>query len=80
MRRFLSGVVVLGLMAMPAMAGVTVTPMQGTMGNPFNNGLISGFGWNAAAGGGAPCGHELVAGLLGQRNEGEPTGEEKNHH
>ena len=59
MRRFLSGAVVLGLMAMPgvpavpAMAGVTVTPMQGTMGDPFNNGFMSGFGWNAAAGGGA---------------------------
>ena len=53
MKRFLSGAVVLGLMAMPAMAGVTVTPMQGTMGNPFNNGSVSGFGWNAATGGGA---------------------------
>ena len=53
MKRFLSGTVVLGLMAMPAIAGVTVTPMQGTMGNPFNNGSMSGFGWNAAAGGGA---------------------------
>ena len=56
MKRFLSGVVVLGLMAlpgMPVMAGVTVTPMQGTMGSPSNNGVVSGFGWNAAAGGGA---------------------------
>ncbi len=53
MKRFLSGTLVLGLLAMPTMAGVTVTPMQGTMGNPFNTGLYSGFGWNAAAGGGA---------------------------
>jgi len=42
-----------GMPGVPAMAGVTVTPMQGTMGDPFNNGSISGFGWNAAAGGGA---------------------------
>ena len=53
MKRFLSGTVVLGLITMPTMAGVTVTPMQGTMGSPFNNGSVSGFGWNAAAGGGA---------------------------
>ncbi len=59
MRGFLTGAVVLGLTAMPGMpvmpvmAGVAVTPMQGTMGNPFNTGLVSGFGWNAAAGGGA---------------------------
>ncbi len=53
MKRFLSGILVLGLLVMPTMAGVTVTPMQGTMGNPFNNGSVSGFGWNAAAGGGA---------------------------
>ena len=53
MKRFLVGTLALGLMAMPAMAGVTITPMQGTMGNPFNNGQVQGFGWNAAAGGGA---------------------------
>ena len=53
MKRFLTGALVLGLMPKLAMAGVTVTPMQGTMGNPFNTGLVSGFGWNAAGGGGA---------------------------
>ncbi len=47
-------------MTMPAMAGVTVTPMQGTMGNPFNNELVSGFGWNAAAGGGVGGGHSSL--------------------
>ena len=60
MKRFLTGAIVLGLMTMPAMAGVTVTPMQGTMGNPFDNGLVSGFGWNAAAGGGVGGGHFLL--------------------
>jgi len=53
MKRFLTGVAVLGLTAMPAMAGVTVTPMQGTYGNPFNNGQVSGVGWNGVQGGGA---------------------------
>ena len=53
MKRLLVGTIALGLMAMPAMAGVTVTPMDGTMGNPFNDGQMSGFGWNAAAGGGS---------------------------
>jgi len=43
-------------MAMPALADRTVTPLQGTMGDPFNNGLVQGFGWNAAAGGGGAGG------------------------
>jgi hypothetical protein len=43
-------------MAMPVLADRTITPMQGTMGDPFNNGLIHGFGWNAAAGGGGGAG------------------------
>ncbi len=53
MKRFLIGTLALGLMAMPAMAGVTVTPLDGSLGDPFNNGQMHGFGWNAAAGGGA---------------------------
>ena len=52
MKRFLSGTLVLGLMAMPAMAGSILTPMQGTLGDPFNNGQVHGYGWNAAASGG----------------------------
>ena len=56
MKRLLVGTLALGLMAMPALAGQTVTAMQGTMGNPFNNGMVSGFGWNAAAGGGGGVG------------------------
>ena len=52
MKRLLVGTLALGIMAMPAIADRTVTPMQGTMGDPFNNGLVHGFGWNAAAGGG----------------------------
>ena len=63
MKRFLSGAVLLGLLAMPAMpalAGVTVTPMKGTMGSPFNNGSVIGFGWNAATGGPAAGGHFLL--------------------
>jgi hypothetical protein len=53
MKRFLIGSLVLGLTAMPAMAGSTITPMQGTLGNPFNNGMVHGNGWNSAQGGGA---------------------------
>jgi len=49
----LTSVVALGLMTVPALAGQTYTPMQGTLGNPFNDGQLHGFGWNAAAGGGA---------------------------
>ena len=76
MRRFLSGTLVLGLVATPAMAGVTVTPMQGTMGNPFNTGLYSGFGWNAAAGGGGsgPFIGNLYDNIL-TINGGSATGE-----
>jgi len=48
----MTSLVALGLMTVPAPAGQTYTPMQGTLGNPFNNGQVHGFGWNAAAGGG----------------------------
>ena len=51
--RFLTGVLVFGLTAMPAMAGTTITPMQGSLGNPFNNGMTHGWGWNGVLGGGA---------------------------
>ena len=56
MKRILVSTLALGLMAMPVLADRTVTPLQGTMGDPFNNGLIHGFGWNAAAGGGGGAG------------------------
>ncbi len=53
MKRFLTGAAVLGLMAMPAVAGTIITPLEGTLGNPFNNGAVSGWGWNGVQGGGA---------------------------
>ncbi len=45
----------LGLVAAPAMAGpsATVTPIDGTMGNFFDNGQVHGHSFNFAAGGGA---------------------------
>ena len=52
MKRFLTGLLVLDLSAMPAMAGTTITPMQGSLGNPFKNGAMHGWGWNGAQGGG----------------------------
>ena len=56
MKRLLVSTLALGLMAMPVLADRTITPLQGTMGDPFNNGLVHGFGWNAAAGGGGGAG------------------------
>ena len=53
MKRSLTGLLVLGLTAMPAVAGTTITPMQGTLGNPFNNGMVHGWSWNGAQGGSA---------------------------
>ena len=44
MRTVMTSVVALGLMAVPAMAGQTYTPMQGTLGNPFDDGQLHGFG------------------------------------
>ncbi len=52
MRAVMANLVALGLTAVPAMADTTLTQMQGTLGNPFNDGQIHGWGWNAAAGGG----------------------------
>jgi len=49
----LTGLLVLGLAAMPAMAGTTITPMQGSLGNPFDNGTVHGWVWNGVQGGGA---------------------------
>ena len=45
----------MGLVAAPAMAGptATVTPIDGTMGNFFDNGQIHGHSFNFAPGGGA---------------------------
>ena len=53
MKRSLTGLLVLGLTAMPTVAGTTITPMQGSLGNPFNNGVSHGWGWNGVQGGGA---------------------------
>ncbi len=52
MRAVMTSLVALGLMAVPAMADATLTQMPGTLGNPFNDGQLHGWGWNAAAGGG----------------------------
>ncbi len=46
MKRSLTGLLVLGLTAIPAVAGTTITPMQGTLGNPFNDGAVHGWGWH----------------------------------
>jgi hypothetical protein len=35
------------------MGGTTITPLTGSLGNPFNNGSIHGWGWNGVAGGSA---------------------------
>ncbi len=48
----MANLVALGLLAVPVMADATLTQMQGTLGNPFNDGQVHGWGWNAAAGGG----------------------------
>ena len=44
----------LGLTAMPVTAGTTITPMQGSLGNPFDNGAMHGWGWNGVPGGSGP--------------------------
>lgn len=53
MKRSLTGTVVLGLSSLPAMAGTAITPMQGSLDNPFNNGTMHGRGWNDVQGCGA---------------------------
>ena len=45
MRTAMASLVALGLTAVPAMADTTLTQMQGTLGNPFNDGQVQGFGW-----------------------------------
>ncbi len=52
MRAVLASLVALGLMAAPVLAGSTHTPMRGTLGNPFNDGQMHGWGWTAQAGAG----------------------------
>ncbi len=56
MRAVAASLVALGLVAAPAMADTTLTQMQGTLGDPFNDGQLHGWGWNGAAGGGEPGG------------------------
>jgi hypothetical protein len=56
MKRLLVGAFALGLMAVSAMAGTTLTKMPGTLGDPYNDGQLHGWGWNAAAGGGGAVG------------------------
>ena len=52
--RTLSVLAGVGLMAGPALAGgnATYTPLNGTFGSPFNNGVIHGFGFTPTGGGG----------------------------
>ncbi len=57
MRTVVTSLVALGLLTVPAMAGSTHTPMKGTLGNPFNDGQMHGWGWNAQAGGGGGLGN-----------------------
>ncbi len=50
MRAMATSLIALGLAAVPVMADTTLTQMQGTLGNPFNDGQLHGWGWNAAGG------------------------------
>ncbi len=56
MRTVMTSLVALGLTAVPAMADATLTQMPGTLGNPFNDGQLHGWGWNGAAGAGGAGG------------------------
>ena len=49
-RTVMISLVGLGVLTVPAVAGSTHTPMKGTLGNPFNDGQMHGWGWNAPAG------------------------------
>jgi hypothetical protein len=51
--RLLAGIIAVGLVTRSAMGGTTITPMQGSLGNPFNNGAMHGWGWNGVGGGNA---------------------------
>jgi subtilisin-like proprotein convertase family protein len=56
MKQFLAGLLVLGLTALPTMAGAMIPPIQVGLGNPFNNSTVNqNPGGEAAAGGGDTC-------------------------
>ncbi len=44
--RLLAGIIAVGLVTRSAMGGSTITPMQGSLGSPFNNGRVQGWTWN----------------------------------
>ncbi len=46
-------IIAAGLVTGSAMGGTTITPMQGSLGNPFNDGMMHGWGWNGVEGGSA---------------------------
>ena len=46
-------IIAAGLVAGSALGGTTITPLQGNLGNPFNNGTMQGWGWNGVEGGAA---------------------------
>ncbi len=50
MTRLLTGIVAVGLVTGSAIGGTTITPLEGTLGNPFNNGTVHGWGWNGVPG------------------------------
>ena len=52
----LSVIVTLGLMTGTALADATYTPLNGTFGSPFNNGVVHGFGFTPTGGGGGSLG------------------------
>jgi MYXO-CTERM domain-containing protein len=52
----MTSLVAIGLLAMPGIADTTLTQMQGTLGNPFNDGQLHGWGWNGVDGDGASFG------------------------
>ncbi len=49
----LFAIIAAGLVTGSAMGGTTITPMQGSLGNPFNDGMMHGCGWNGVEGGSA---------------------------
>ncbi len=50
MTRLLTVIIVVSLVTGPALGGTTITPMQGSLGDPFNNGQVHGWSWNGVQG------------------------------
>ncbi len=50
MTRKLTTILAVGLLTGSAMGGTTITPLQGTLGDPFSNGTLHGWGWHGVQG------------------------------